>query len=65
MGAEDELPDFGVWKTGRLEFILVEYRESLDNVKAYYGAGHQETKRYERWVGAIEAELESRKKGKR
>lgn len=65
MSVEGELPDFGLWKTPRLEFLLVEYRESLRNLKGYYGAGHQETLEYERWVAAMEAELEGRKAGKR
>jgi len=61
----EELPDFGIWKTARLEFLLVEYRESLWAVKRYYGDGHQETRLYERWVAGIEAELEARKAAER
>jgi hypothetical protein len=64
MSLTEELPDFGLWKTSRLEFLLAEYTESLAAVRRYYGAGHEETREYERWVAAMEAELEGRKVGK-
>ena len=64
MSVEEELPDFREWKTARLEFLLVEYRESLGDVRKYYGEGHEEAVVWERWVRAMEAELERRKEGK-
>lgn len=65
MSVTTELPDFGLWKTTRLEFLYVEYAESLGAVRHFYGDEHPETKLYERWVAAIEAELASRKAEKR
>jgi hypothetical protein len=57
---ETKIPDFSTWTTSRLKFLLIEYKESIPNIRALYGSKHPETLTYVAWVKAIQAELAKR-----
>jgi hypothetical protein len=56
----DQLPDFSQWTTRRLSFILEDYKSSLSSCRTLMGRGHPESLIYEKWVNALQEELDKR-----
>jgi hypothetical protein len=58
MTIEADIPDFREWTTYRLERLQLEYESDLRSVRILYGKRHPDILLYEKWIAAIQQELD-------